>query len=67
MSFGKWAESLSYYTTKPGWEYPTSFLPEDSPRTMRRYIMLVKHDPNRSKMADYLVVRDKISSPQEVW
>jgi hypothetical protein len=56
-----------HHTVKPGWEYPTSFLSEGRPWTMRRYAMLVKHDPSKSRIADYLVVRDEISSPQEVW
>lgn len=34
---------------------------------MRRYVMLVKHKPGNSKIPDYLVVRDEISSPQPVW
>ncbi|MBM4036176.1 MAG: hypothetical protein FJ291_30955 [Planctomycetes bacterium] len=54
-------------TTKPGWEYPTSNLPADKPWTMRRYAMLVEHDPKRSQIADYLVLRDEIESPQPVW
>ena len=57
---------LPHETTKPGWEYPTATLAEQTPWTMRRYVMLVKHDPGRSKIADYLVVRDEISSPQPV-
>lgn len=56
-----------HQTVKPGWEYPTTFLLEDKPWTMRRYVMLVKHDPSRCQIVDYLVVRDEISSPQEVW
>jgi hypothetical protein len=56
------------YTSKPGWEYPTTFLPaEKTPWTFRRYAMLVKHDPRESKIADYLVVRDEIESPEPVW
>ncbi len=58
---------LPHETTKPGWEYPWSRLPEEKAWTMRRYVMLVKHDPRRSKMADYLVVRDEIDSPEPVW
>ncbi len=54
-------------TTKPGWEYPTTFMPKDSPWVMRRYVMLVKHEPDVSGIADYLVVRDEIASPQTVW
>jgi hypothetical protein len=56
-----------HLTIKPGWEYPTSYLSADEPWTMRRYAMLVKHNPSESKIADYLVVRDEISSPQQVW
>jgi hypothetical protein len=52
---------------KPGWEYPTTFLPDDQPWTMRRFVMLVKHDPDQSKIADYLVIRDEIFSPEPVW
>ena len=51
---------------KPGWEYPTTRLPEETPWTMRRYVLLVKHDPKTSKIADYLVIRDEISSPEAV-
>ncbi|MFP4055433.1 MAG: hypothetical protein ACLF0G_01015 [Candidatus Brocadiia bacterium] len=54
-------------TTKPGWEYPVVTLPEDEPWTMRRYVLLVKHDPERSRIPDYVVVRDEIDSPQPVW
>jgi hypothetical protein len=54
-------------TTRPGWEYPTTHLPANTPWTMRRYAMLVKHDPRISKLADYLVIRDEIDSPQSVW
>jgi hypothetical protein len=54
-------------TIKPGWEYPTTQLSADKPWTMRRYAMLVKHDPGKSKLADYLVIRDEITSPQPVW
>lgn len=54
-------------TTKPGWEYPTSNLPADKPWTMRRYTMLVEHDPAKSQLADYLVLRDEIESPEPVW
>lgn len=53
-------------TRKPGWEYPWEELPEDAPWTMRRWAMLVKHDPARSRIADYLVIRDEISSPEPV-
>jgi len=56
-----------HHTTKPGWEYPTAFLPDDKAWTMRRYAMLVKHDPRKSKIADYLVIRDEIASPEPVW
>ena len=56
-----------HHTTKPGWEYPWTTLPEEKAWTMRRYVMLVKHDPARSKIADYLVVRDEIRSPEPVW
>jgi len=58
---------LPHETTRPGWEYPTTHLPAASPWTMRRYAMLVKHDPNASKLPDYLVIRDEIDSPQPVW
>ena len=58
---------LPHETVKPGYEYPTTMLPEDAPWRMRRYIMLVKHDPTTSKMADYVVVRDEIHSPQSAW
>lgn len=54
-------------TTKPGWEYPTTLLPDEKPWTMRRYAMLVKHDPQKSELADYLVIRDEIESPEPVW
>jgi hypothetical protein len=53
-------------TTKPGREYPTSYLSEEDCWTMRRYVMLVKHEA-RSRLADYLVVRDEIASPKKVW
>jgi len=56
-----------HHTTRPGWEYPTTYLPAATPWTMRRYVMLVKHDPTKSRIADYLVVRDEIRSPEEVW
>lgn len=56
-----------HHTIKPGWEYPTTVLPESQPWRMRRYAMLVKHDPEHSRLADYLVVRDEIESPQPVW
>lgn len=58
---------LPHETVKPGYEYPTTTLPEDSPWVMRRFVMLVKHDPASSKLADYLVVRDEIRSPKPVW
>ena len=54
-----------HHTDKPGWEYPTTTL--DKPWTMRRYAMLVKHDPTRSQIADYLVLRDEIDSPEPPW
>ncbi len=54
-------------THRPGWEYPWRTLPEGEAWTMRRYVMLVKHDPAESKLADYLVVRDEIRSPEPVW
>jgi hypothetical protein len=56
-----------HHTTKPGWEYPWSSTPPGRPWTMRRYVMLVKHDPKKSKLADYLVIRDEIESPESVW
>ena len=56
-----------HLTTKPGWEYPETQLPEKKAWTMRRYAMLVKHDPATSRIADYLVVRDEIASPEPVW
>ncbi len=56
-----------HYTDKPGWEYPTITLPEDETWTMRRYIMLVKHDPIESQIPDYLVLCDEIDSPKPVW
>jgi hypothetical protein len=58
---------VPHETVKPGWEYPTTILPEATPWTMRRYAMLVKHDPDKSRIADYLVIRDEIDSPQPVW
>jgi hypothetical protein len=54
-------------TTKPGWKYPMELLPADKAWTMRRYAMLVKHDPKTSRIPDYLVVRDEIFSPEPVW
>ena len=54
-------------TAKPGWEYPWTTLPEESPWTMRRWAMLVKHDPKASKIPDYLVIRDEIDAPEAVW
>ncbi|MCF7709500.1 MAG: hypothetical protein K9N52_11430, partial [Verrucomicrobia bacterium] len=54
-------------TVKPGWEYPTSFLPKNTPWKMRRFLLLVKHDPASSNIPDYIVVRDEISSPEPVW
>jgi len=56
-----------HLATRPGWEYPTTRLPPDKAWTMRRWVMLVKHDAAKSKIADYLVVRDEIASPEEVW
>jgi hypothetical protein len=34
---------------------------------MRRYVMLVKHNPAKSGIADYLVIRDEIVAPQPAW
>jgi hypothetical protein len=56
-----------HHTTKPGWEYPTTFLARDKPWTMRRYALLVEHSPRESKIPDYLVIRDEIDSPEPVW
>lgn len=58
---------LPHETVKPGYEYPTTTLPEDSPWTMRRYVMLVKHESTSSKIADYVVVRDEIRAPKPAW
>ena len=58
---------VPHETTKPGWEYPTTKLPEETPWLFRRYVMLVKHDPRESRLPDYLVVRDEIDSPRPVW
>ena len=58
---------IPHETIKPGWEYPTTTLPQETPWLFRRYAMLVKHDPARSRLADYLVVRDEIDSPKPVW
>lgn len=58
---------LPHETIKPGWEYPTTILPKETPWLFRRYVLLVKHDPARSRLADYLVIRDEIDSPQPVW
>ncbi|MBD3265318.1 hypothetical protein GF373_01500 [bacterium] len=55
-----------HYTVKPGWEYKTETLANDTWR-MRRYTMLVKHDPKRSEIPDYLVIRDEIDSPEPIW
>jgi len=55
-----------HLTTRPGWEYPETRLPQEKAWTMRRYTMLVKHDPGQSKIADYLVIRDEIASPEPV-
>ncbi len=56
-----------HHATKPGWEYPWGELPADKPWRLRRWAMLVKHDPKRSRIADYLVIRDEIASPQTPW
>ncbi len=56
-----------HHAVKPGWEYPVTELPEGRPWTMRRYAMLVKHDPSKSGLADYLVIRDEIDSPEPPW
>jgi len=56
-----------HLAVKPGWEYPTVSLPQTKPWTMRRYAMFVKHDTAKSEMADYLVIRDEIDSPESVW
>ncbi|MFO7907374.1 MAG: hypothetical protein R6U98_32300 [Pirellulaceae bacterium] len=56
-----------HHTHKPGWEYPRETLPAGKPWVMRRYAMLVKHNPSESDMPDYLVVRDEIDSPEPVW
>jgi hypothetical protein len=56
-----------HHTTRPGWEYPTTRLPDEKPWTFRRYAMLVKHDPKTSRISDYLVLRDEIESPEPVW
>jgi hypothetical protein len=58
---------IPHETIKPGWEYPTTKLPEATPWLFRRYVMLVKHDPSRDRLPDYLVVRDEIDSPRVVW
>lgn len=58
---------IPHETIKPGWEYPTTKLPEQTPWLFRRYTMLVKHDPSRSLLPDYLVVCDEIDSPRPVW
>lgn len=52
--------------TKPGWEYPWSETPAEHPWTMRRYVFLVEHDPSASRLADYVVIRDEIDSPEPV-
>lgn len=49
---------------KPGWEYPIRSLPEEKTWKMRRFAMLVKHDPQKSKIPDYMVIRDEIISPE---
>lgn len=51
-------------TTKPGWEYPEEEL--GSAWRHRRWVMLVKHDPDASAMRDYLVVRDEVRAPEPV-
>jgi hypothetical protein len=56
-----------HHATKPGWEYPWSDLPAETPWLVRRWAMLVKHDPKHSRIADYLVIRDEIDSPQQPW
>lgn len=56
-----------HHTVKPGWNYPWRNLSPEKPWTMRRYVMLVKHDPRRSAIADYLVIRDEIESPEVPW
>ena len=56
-----------HLATKPGWEYPWTELPAATPWVLRRWAMLVKHDPKASRLADYLVVRDEIESPQTPW
>lgn len=53
-----------HLATRPGWEYPTTHLDKDKPWTMRRYAMLVKHDPKTSPISDYLVIRDEIDAPE---
>ena len=53
--------------TKPGWNYPWSDLPPNRPWVVRRYTMLVKHDPKACGIADYLAVRDEIISPDRPW
>ena len=55
-----------HLAAKPGWEYPNTKLPADKPWTMRRFVMLVKHNPKASRIADYLVVRDEIKSPEPI-
>lgn len=52
---------------KPGWEYPTTFLPESTPWRFRRYALLVKHGNKKSAPPDYLVLYDQIDSPQPPW
>jgi hypothetical protein len=56
-----------HLATKPGWNYEWSELPADRPWVLRRYAMLVKHDPKASKIPDYLVIRDEIDSPRTAW
>ena len=56
-----------HHATKPGWNYEWSQLPVSDPWIVRRYAMLVKHDAKASKVPDYLVVRDEITSPQTPW
>ncbi len=55
-----------HHAIKPGWEYPVRRLDESQAWKMRRFVMLVKHDPARSRLPDYLVVQDEIASPEPV-
>ncbi len=45
---------------------PAATLSEANAWKMRRYAMLVKHDPQKSKIPDYLVIRDEIVSPEPI-